>query len=986
LKHFDQAATVFQAVLSNHPNFEGMQDVYLNLGWCQYSLAQKKVEGMQAKAAATFAEMVKKFPQGKFTDQALFFWAESEYALGKKKESLGPYGELVANHPQSPLRADALYALGVTREELGQFAEAGNVYDVYLKEFAEKDLATEVRMRKAETVAQAGDYAAAEKMFAEVAGKAGFASADHALSRQAFCLSKQDKFAAAGDVYAKLATDFKQSAAAKDAAISAGRCFYRADRLPDAAKWLQTAADAGGDGAAEAAHWLCRIHLRNREPQKVAPVVDKALPQAANSPYLVNLQMDQADALNEIKDSKPQALAAYLKIAADHAKHELAPQALYNAAFAALELKQCDDALKRAQAFLKAYPKDRLAPDVKYVAAESCLQLNQHAEAEKTYRELLKSHSDHPESEPWRVRLGLTMFLQKKYSDLVANLSPDLPKLKNPDNRAEAQFLIGASQFQLGALDPAGAALQASLQANPKWRQADETLLYLSRVQRQQNKLNDAIATVRRLLADFPQSQLLDQAHYRLGEYAYAAGDFKTALAEYDAVPAAKGDSQFVPYALYGKAWAQLKSNAYADGAATLTTLLTKHEKHSLAAEARFARVLCRRQSGDLQGAIEDADAYLATNPELNPRCDALYERGLAQVALKKSAEAAATFEELLKANAKYASADKVLYELAWALKSLEEPAQQSAAVARFAKLATEHPDSSLAGEANFHVGEAHYAKKEYAEAARAYAAAKQKAGKGDLDEKATYKLGWSNYQLKQYEAALAEFTEQSQNYPQGTLHTDAAFMKAECLFRQEKFNEALSAYQAAQELKLSSPTAVVLTLLHGGQAASQLKKWEVALKSLEQIPQEHADSPYVPEALYEVGWARQNSGNEAEALKAYEVAAATSRTAVGARARFMIGEVHFNGKQHAEAIRHFQRVMYGYGGDKALDEVKRWQAKAGFEAGRCAEVQIQDAKPGERPNLIADAKKFYQYVLDKHPQDELVPQAQQRLAVLSKL
>ena len=56
LKHFDQAATAFQAVVSNHPKFEALQDVYLNLGWCQYSLAQQKVEGMHAKAAATFAE------------------------------------------------------------------------------------------------------------------------------------------------------------------------------------------------------------------------------------------------------------------------------------------------------------------------------------------------------------------------------------------------------------------------------------------------------------------------------------------------------------------------------------------------------------------------------------------------------------------------------------------------------------------------------------------------------------------------------------------------------------------------------------------------------------------------------------------------------------------------------------------------------------------------------------------------------------------
>ena len=324
---------------------------------------------------------------------------------------------------------------------------------------------------------------------------------------------------------------------------------------------------------------------------------------------------------------------------------------------------------------------------------------------------------------------------------------------------------MGTSQFQLDHFDAAGKALQAALKANARWRQADETLLFLSRVQRSKTKLKEAIATVRKLLTDFPKSQQVAQAHYRLGEYRYAAGDYKAAITEYDEV-LKHAESPFVPYALYGKAWAQLKSNAFAEAVATLTALIKDHADHALVPDARFARAMCRRQAGELDGAIEDVNAYLATKPELNNRCDALYERGLAEVALKKLPDAAATFEELLKANEKYAAADKVLYELAWAYKSLDDKAQNAEAVATFGKLAAAHPDSPLAAEANFHVGEAAYEKKEYAEAAKVYAAAKQDRAKGELGEKATYKLGWANFQQKQYDAALAEFAEQLQAYP----------------------------------------------------------------------------------------------------------------------------------------------------------------------------------------------------------------------------
>lgn len=986
LKRFQKAADAFAVVVKKYPTADTIQDAYLNLGWCQYSLAGQKVKGMYAKAAATFSEMAEKFPKGKYVDQALFFLGESEYNQDRKKQAAAAYNKLVTEQPKSSLRRDALYALGVTYEELTQYADAGRIYDLFLKEFADDELTTEVRMRKAETVLQAGDFATAETMFGEVAAVAGFASADHAVFRQAYCLAKMDKFAEAGALYATIPTKYKQSTYVAEASMAAGRSFYRAEQFPEAAKWLYSAIANGGRYAPEAAHWVCRIHLKQKEPQKAVAVVQQVLPKAAESPYLVNLQMDQADALYEIADSKAQALELYLKLATDHPKHELASQALYNAAFTALELGQYDDGLKHAGAFLQAYPDDRLVPDVKYVAAECLLQKKRYDEAEKAYQELTSTYQQHTEIDAWRVRFALAIYLQKRYQAVVDTLSTVVPNIKDADSLAEAQFLIGASQFFLKKYAPAAKALQASLKANQRWRQADETMLFLARTLREQDKVDEAIKTIAKMLADFPKSRHLDHAHYRYGEFSYAAKDYATAIAQYDAVLTGWPESDFATYALYGKGWAQLKNKAYAEAAQTLTALITDHAEHKLVPDAYFARGMCRRQSGEQDGAIEDINKYLASEPDLASKCDALYERGLAEVAAKKNADAAATFAELLKADPKYANADKVYYELAWALKSTDDDSKQADAVANFAKLASDYPDSPLAAEANFHVGESHYEKGEYDEAAKAYSAAKEKNPSKDLGEKAVYKLGWSHFQLKQYDAALADFNGQLAGFPDGSLKADALFMKAECLYRLENYEEALPAYKATQGVQLSSPTTSVLALLHGGQSASQLKQWDEALALLTQIPEKYPESSYVAEAYYELGWAKQNSGKEDDATKDYEQAATLSRRAVGARARFMIGELRFGRKEYNDAIREFQRAMYGYGGDNAADDVKKWQAKSGYEAGRCAEVQIKGAAPADRAGLIADAKKYYQYVVEKHPQDELAAQAQKRLAELSKL
>jgi TolA-binding protein len=236
----------------------------------------------------------------------------------------------------------------------------------------------------------------------------------------------------------------------------------------------------------------------------------------------------------------------------------------------------------------------------------------------------------------------------------------------------------------------------------------------------------------------------------------------------------------------------------------------------------------------------------------------------------------------------------------------------------------------------------------------------------------------------------LAEFTEQTNGYPQGDLFGEAMFMKAESLFRTEDYEKALPAYEKAQQVLADSPKATeavkVLMMLHGGQAAAQLKQWEKSLAMLTPITTEYPESAYAPEAIYEQGWANQNLGNNDEALKLYQQAAGANRGKVGARARFMAGEMLFLKKDFDNAVKEFQRVMFGYGGDEALDEVKPWQAKAGSEAGRVTEVGIAAAQGQEKKALISKAKQFYQYVVEKHPQSEVTPLAKKRLEELSKL
>jgi len=955
-----EAMADFQKVVSDYQKSELYQAAALYLGVTQFRLGQQGDAKMYDAALKTLQKLVADYPQGEYVCEALFYQGEALYAAGKKKEAAAAYDQVVQKFPGHRLMPDALYALGVAQEEVGDYQAAGQTYDRFLKDYANHELATEVGMRKGETLFAARKYKEAADRFAAAAAKPGFALADHATMRQAAALAQLKQYAEAAALYASLPEKFPQSRDVEAAQLAGGKCYYLAGDHAEAAKLLEAAIGSGGQSAAEAAHWLARCRLKQNQPAQALQVVEKALKDVKTGPWVARLMLDRADAVYETPDRRGESVALYAEVAQKHAQHEVAAEALYMAGFAALETGDFQAALKHAAEFESRWADHELAADVGFVAAEAALQLQKPADAEKRFAALLSKHPDHRDASAWKLRRALCLQLQGKHAETIQAAEPLVGQLRGAA-LAEAQYLIGSSQAELGRFDEALASLQSAIEAAPKWRQADETLLALAYVQQQLKQTDQAKATLQKLIADFPQSPVLDRAHYRLGEAAFAADDLKTAAAEYRQVLDHWKQSPLVPYALYGLGWAQLKQNDPAGAEKSFDRLLTEHADHKLGPRAHYARGVARQQLDKFAPAVEDLQALLAADPSETERSDARYVLGLCQVGLKQYDAAVATFEQLLKDDPDYARADKALYEWAWALKSNKKD-KEAAAV--FQRLADDHPDSPLAAESLYRVGEQAYAEQQYKDAADAYYAAMRKAGKSELGEKAAHKLGWAYFRLGELESAQKTFAYQAFTWPDGPLNSDAAFMEGECLFKQGKHDEALKAYARAKE-----PTGKyfdVLTLLHSGQAAAQLKQWDDALQRLSRCVTEFPDSPYLAEALCEQGWAQQNLGQLDEALKSYEQVIARTQQEVAARAQFLIGEIQFQRKQHEEAIKSFFKVSYGYGYPK-------WQADATFEAARCFEVL---KKPQQ-------AVKLYRELIEKFPNCEKAAPARDRLSAL---
>ncbi len=426
----------------------------------------------------------------------------------------------------------------------------------------------------------------------------------------------------------------------------------------------------------------------------------------------------------------------------------------------------------------------------------------------------------------------------------------------------------------------------------------------------------------------------------------------------------------------------------------TLTSLIEQQQNHPLVNDALIARGISHRSVEDFASAEKDLMTYLDGKPTGINLGHALYEMALVDQKFERHEEAAGRLQRLLQEVPDYPSMDQVRYELGW---SLSEAGKDGPAAEQFRTLLNDFPETASAAEAAYFVGQHSYDQNDWTEAVTYYRIAAEKTTDDDMKEKSLYRLGWSLYKDSKLPEAKQAFAKQVEARPDGDLAIDARMMVGECLFKQSQYAEALQSYELGREMiRQADDTAKTindaaerqvreLILLHGGQSAAQLKRWEEAIGWYEELKQRFPSTAYLPQLFYETGFAHQQKGDDEQALEYFEqVAERYRRREVGARARFMMGEIYFTQKKFDRAIPEFQSVMYGFGAEQAPQAIKNWQAKSGFEAGRCGELLLQQARTDEaRDRAKQFAVQFYQYVVGKHPAHELAKKSAERLEAL---
>lgn len=863
----DRAAEKWRAFIGRYPSDARLDRAHYYLGICQ--LHAKKY----AEAMAAFQIVLTKYPACSHAEGAQYNLGMARYQAASDSQKREDFkaaaealGTAAAKFPQGKHGAAALYYQGEALLAAGEPAPAMEAHKKLVASFPNAPLAADACYALGTTQQEQGQDAAALATFQKFLGTPQWAKhelAGEVRLRLALVLLQQKKYAEAEPHFAAVAT-LANSPRADLALLRQAQCRVQLDK-----------------------------------PAEAAPALEEWLRKFPGSPYRAEAQLAAGRCLfstGKLQESR-QVLEPLAK-----AQGREAAEAAYWLATVLRKLGKPQEALTTVESALRANAAAETASYLELARADALSDLpNRRKDARAAYEQFVAQHGDHLLTPQALYLAASTALEEKDYAAARKHAEAFVANARYANHSLLPGALCVAAEGQLAAGGDAGKA---------------ETYY-------------------RQVTARFAKTSYSTQALYKLGELAAGQKKYGDAINCYKQCLAESPQGDFAARAQYGLAAAGFAKEDYAGATAAIAALLAAPTEPALAARARYLRGLVLQRQKQMAAAAVDLEAFLATQPPVGEAADARYTLVLCRIAQKQFDQATAALSALVQQQSDYPHAAAAYYELAHAL--LQDNRAEPAATA-FRTLAEKYPQSPLAAEAWFHVGRWHEetADRLAAEdqkaagitrAAEAYAAGLAMAKDPELHEKFQYKLADMRCRLKQFDQATVVLQTQLREHPAGSLANPARFLMAECLFRQNKFEEAWPLFAKVASDKVERYQAQAL--YRAGACTADLKKWPESQAFYETLLREFPAFEQLQEARYGLGVAQQNQNRLAEARAIFEQVAAAAAAETAAKARFMLGEIAFAERRFEDAIEQYLTVTAGY-------PFQHWQALAQFEIGRC--------------------------------------------------
>jgi TolA-binding protein len=627
-EEYEKAYSEFDLLTSSCPEHKLASEAKYWKGYCQ--LKQGKFD----EALKIFTQLRGHVP-GK---EAEILYCIAEAKMGKRDYdgAAVAYSEMAERFPEHSLADESAYGRIVALERMGDLKGVESACRDYFSKFAGRNTAGAVRFALAECQFRAGKYREALEEFRKFV--ASNRSEDLALSAETkigWCLYNLKNFTDAEKQFVAVVTKYPRSQFAGESAYMAGKCAEDAGNRVAARNHYEACIKnyADSEYALRAKLALMVMELQEKKYESVLQRAESFISLHSDNVLVNFARIYKGEALLELGRFN-EALASYLSVKPGEGVPYIDAQ--YGVAWVRRRMGEHEEA---SRVFFKiAEQKADKAEEAEFWGCRSLEDANKYVEASQRYAEFVRSYPGSARLAEAMYRQALCLYKAKKYDESEKVYQTLLQNLRNSEYADNALYDMAWMAKERGMTNSAEKIFEQLLKEYPSTELASDVNFRLGELAEESknytnaiayyetslsrggasigdkilyklawcydhiNQTDKAISTFVRIYREYPQSDLVDEAHYRSGRLLQKIGKLSEALKEYMAV-----SGKFREHALFQTAECYRLQEKYKEGLEKYDEILKLFPKTDFAVQIYLGKGHCYRALGAFRDAI---DAY----------------------------------------------------------------------------------------------------------------------------------------------------------------------------------------------------------------------------------------------------------------------------------------------------------------------------------------------------------------------------------------
>ena len=587
----------------------------------------ERLAGQNAIALKTFDEVVKRNPQGEWSDNALFDAGSIFFEETNASKAKAYFERLVSEFPKSDVLPDACQMLGdclliegnykeaqmwfkkalavpaasfevkvdagfqsaFCAFKLKYFKDAAAKFAEFISQYPRHPKTNEAKYYQGESEYRLGNYNASARLYQESAESSGSAKKEESLYGIAWAFYKQRKFPQAIESFERLLVDYPKGKFAFDARLRLGDAnFFQKDYKKAVGIYRAIIRMYSDSASIDYAYYqMGQSYFNdgdNTEAFKAFNGLIKTLPHSS-------LADDAQFALGWVNFQRKdysEAIKEFNKLIKTYPNSELVPRAYYSLGDSYYNIKQYVAAEKSYREVLRQFPKSPYVADAT-TGIQYCLTaLGKDSEAVDVLDEFIKDNPNSTVGEELQLKKGDLLFNQKKYSDATAVYRGFVEKYPNSKLLANAQYALAKCYRMQGSPDEAALAFErAASVPNAAEKVIGGSLFEAAEIYNLQHKSEKAILTLQNIQEKVKDPEIIAEAKLRKGETLRSLGKNAEANAQFEEVIKDYGDLPIADEARIAQARMYFESQEYDRSKAAAEKVATSR-KDETGAEAQY--------------------------------------------------------------------------------------------------------------------------------------------------------------------------------------------------------------------------------------------------------------------------------------------------------------------------------------------------------------------------------------------------------------